>query len=66
MPNICKLSPGNDLHAEDLDMAGGIPAVMKEISGLLNLDEITVTGKQIGEVISSARVKDKKVIRPFS
>lgn len=66
VPNICKLSPGSDLHAEDLDLAGGIPAVMKEISELLYLGEITVTGKQIGEVISPARVKNKKVIRPFS
>jgi dihydroxy-acid dehydratase len=66
VPNICKLSPGNDLHAEDLDIAGGIPAVMKEISTLLNLGEITVANKHIGNIIRLAKVKDKKVIRPIS
>ena len=66
VPNICKLSPGSDLHAEDLDLAGGIPAVMKEISTVLKHDPITVTGKQIGELIRLAQVKDKNVIRPLS
>jgi dihydroxy-acid dehydratase len=66
VPNICKLSPGSNLHAEDLDLAGGIPAVMKEISAVLKPDSITVTGKQIGELIRLGQVKDKNVIRPFS
>lgn len=66
VPNICKLSPGSDLHAEDLDLAGGIPAVMKEISTILKPEPITVSGKQIGELIRLGQVKDNNVIRPFS
>jgi len=66
VPYICKLSPAGDYHIEDLDQAGGIPAVMKELSGLLKLEAKTVSGKPLGEVIKGARVKDRKVIRPLS
>ena len=66
VPYICKLSPAGDYHIEDLDRAGGIPAVMKELSGLLKLEVNTVSGKPLGEVLKGARVKDRKVIRPLS
>ena len=62
-PCLCKLSPAGAHHIEDLDRAGGIAAVMKELRGLLNLDSKTVSGKSTGEVIRNARVLDKDVIR---
>ena len=61
-PNLCKLSPAGDYHIEDLDNAGGIPAVMKELPGLLNLELRTVSGKSVGEIIENARVIDTGVI----
>ena len=66
IPYICKLSPAGDYHIEDLDMAGGIPAIMQELSSLLKLEVNTVLGKPLGRVISGARVKNKEVIRSLS
>ena len=66
IPHICKLSPASDYHIEDLDLAGGIPAVMQELSQLLNLEVKTVLGKSLGEFIEGARVKAREVIRPLS
>ncbi len=67
-PNICHLAPAGDKFIEDLDRAGGIPAVMKELSeiGAIHTDPITVTGKTVGENIAEARVLDPDVIRPTS
>jgi len=62
-PYLCKLSPAGDYHIEDLDRAGGIAAVMKELAGLLNLESKTVLGKSVAEIIADRRVVDKKVIR---
>ena len=62
-PNLCKLRPSGDYHLEDLDQAGGIPAVMKELSGLLKLGLRTVSGKSVAEVIADRWVMDKEVIR---
>lgn len=62
-PYICKLSPAGAHHIEDLDRAGGIPAVMKQIEKLLNTGVKTVTGETIGEIISRAQVTDTDVIR---
>jgi dihydroxy-acid dehydratase len=64
-PNICYLSPAGPHHLEDLDQAGGIQSVMKEISkvGALNLDALTVTGKTVGDNIKSSMVKNRDVIR---
>ncbi|MBN2186688.1 MAG: dihydroxy-acid dehydratase [Dehalococcoidia bacterium] len=66
VPHLCKLSPAGDYHIEDLDLAGGIPAVMQELSPLLNLKVRTVLGKPLGEVIKGAKNKNKEVIRPSS
>ena len=65
-PNLCHLAPAGPTYMEDLNEAGGIYAVMKEISkkGLLNLDCITVTGKTVGENIKDATNKNPEVIRP--
>ncbi len=65
-PNLCKLSPAGDYHIQDLDLAGGIPAVMKELEGILNLGVMTASGKSLGEVIAKAEVRDRGVIRPLS
>ncbi len=63
-PQLCKLSPAGPQHIEDLDRAGGIQAVMKELDGRLKLNALTVTGSTVGENIAAARVKDAEVIRP--
>lgn len=65
VPNLCKLSPAGEHHIQDLYAAGGVQAVMKELSkrDLLHLDLMTVTGKTLGENIRSAQVKDRNVIR---
>ena len=64
-PNLCHLAPAGPTYMEDLNEAGGIYAVMKEISklGLLNLDCMTVTGKTVGENIKNAVNRDTEVIR---
>ena len=61
-PNLCKLRPSGDYHLEDLDRAGGIGAVMKELPGLLKLGSRTVAGKTVAEIIAGSRVMDKEVI----
>jgi dihydroxy-acid dehydratase len=66
MPCLCKLRPAGDYHIEDLDRAGGIPAVMKELKGQLNLDLQTVWDKKVAQIIDNAEVKDSDVIRSMS
>ena len=65
-PNLCHLAPAGPTYIEDLNEAGGIYAVMNEISklGLLELDCITATGKTVGENIKGCVNKDPQVIRP--
>lgn len=67
-PNLCHLAPAGPTYMEDLNEAGGIQAVMKEISslGLLNLDCKTVTGKTVGENIAGAANRNPEVIRPVT
>jgi dihydroxy-acid dehydratase len=65
-PNICKVSPSSAYHIEDVGRAGGISAIMHELSkkpGALNLDCITVTGKTVGENIAGCESKDPACIR---
>ncbi len=65
VPNLCRLAPAGGHHVQDLYAAGGVQAVMKELSkkDLLHLDLMTVTGKTIGENISKAVIIDSEVIR---
>ena len=65
-PNLCHLAPAGPTYIEDLNKAGGIYAVMNEISkkGLLNLDCMTVTGRTVGENIKGCVNKNPDVIRP--
>lgn len=64
-PHICNMRPGGVYSLKDLDEAGGVAAVMKRLSPLLNLDCITVTGSTISENIESAKIIDEGVIRPL-
>jgi dihydroxy-acid dehydratase len=66
VPHVCKLSPASDYHIEDLDLAGGIPAIMHELSGLLKLKANTILGKPLGDIAKKAKVKNREVIRPLS
>jgi len=66
VPYICKVSPATkNVHMEDVDRAGGISAILNEISkiGVLDLSRPTVTGKTIGENISESKILDNTVIR---
>ncbi len=65
-PNLCHLAPAGPTYMEDLNEAGGVYAVMNELSkkDLLNLDCMTVTGKTVGENIASCVNKNPEVIRP--
>jgi len=63
--NICHLSPAGPHHLEDLDEAGGIQSVLKEIRnlGVIHPDSLTVTGKTVSENFKGAKVKNRDVIR---
>ncbi|MBN1777327.1 MAG: dihydroxy-acid dehydratase [Clostridiales bacterium] len=66
-PNLCKLAPSGPHHMQDLHQAGGVQAVMAELSkkGFIHIDCLTVTGKTVGENIANAIVLDDTVIRPL-
>ena len=66
-PNLCHLAPAGYAYMEDLNEAGGVYAVMKELSkkNLLDLSGITVTGKTMEENIAHARNRDEEIIRPI-
>ncbi len=67
VPNLCHLAPAGHTHMQDLDAAGGIPAVQAELvkKGLLDTSAITVTGKTVGENIQGAYIKNTNAIRPI-
>ena len=66
-PNLCHLAPAGDTFMEDLDRAGGVYAVMKELTkkDLLNLDVMTVTGKTMAENLADVVNMDTSIIRPI-
>ena len=66
-PNLCHLAPAGPTFMEDLDRAGGVYAVMKELAdaGLIKTDLITVTGKTVAENIADAENRNPEVIRPI-
>ena len=63
-PHICSLSPGGKHHMEDLDRAGGVPAVLSMLlqAGLIDGEAVTVTGKSMGENLAGVKVLDAEVI----
>ncbi|MFB0559604.1 MAG: dihydroxy-acid dehydratase, partial [Candidatus Lokiarchaeia archaeon] len=65
-PHLCNMDPSGPFTMQDLDEAGGIPAVLKELGDILHQDALTVTGKSLGENIKDAEVINSEVIRPRS
>jgi dihydroxy-acid dehydratase len=65
-PHICYMSPAGPHHLEDLNEAGGVHAIMKELcrKGLIDTECVTVSGVKLGALIEHARVEDAEVIRP--
>ncbi len=66
VPHLCSMIPSGIYALEDLDTAGGVPAVLNEIRSLLHLKVSTVTGKSIDENIKNAKVRDRNVIHSLS
>ena len=66
-PNLCHLAPAGESYMEDLEQAGGVYAVMAELTkkGLLNTDVMTVTGKTMGENLEGVVNRDPETIRPI-
>lgn len=68
-PNICKVAPSSRFHMEDVDRAGGISAIIHEISkipGALHTDALTVSGKTLGEQTAGCEIKDTTVIHSLA
>jgi len=63
-PQTCAVKPNGLRAINSIDEAGGIPAVMKNISSLLDLDVLTVSGKKLGNILDEAVIKDAETIRP--
>ena len=68
VPNLCHLAPAGPTHMHDLNNAGGLPAVMAELTkiGALDTSLITATGKTVAENIEGAYIKDESCIRPVT
>ncbi|MCL2257425.1 MAG: dihydroxy-acid dehydratase [Candidatus Bathyarchaeota archaeon] len=66
VPHLCSMIPSGTYAIEDLDMAGGVPAVMQQIQAELNLNAVTVSGKTLAENIKNATVIDPNVIHPLN
>jgi dihydroxy-acid dehydratase len=68
VPHICNMSPAGPHHLEDLYEAGGVYAIMKELTKkrLINTQCVTVTGSKVGDVLKDATVTDHEVIRPLN
>jgi dihydroxy-acid dehydratase len=66
-PHLCSLSPAGPHHVQDLDAAGGIPAVMSELSKLGRIDRklLTASGKSVDQNLKGVKVKDHTIIRPI-
>jgi dihydroxy-acid dehydratase len=67
-PHLCSLIPGGPNSLQELEEAGGIPAVMAELTKIkvLDLKTLTVTGKRLGENLKGKKILDKEIIRPLS
>ena len=66
VPHICKVSPASHWHMEDVHRAGGVPAILREISrdgNTLHLNRPTVSGRTLGQEIAGAEIRDNQVIR---
>jgi len=65
-PHIAKMNPAAAPNVPDFHLAGGIPAVMKEILPLLNGDALTVSGKTVAENVSSAKTVNRSIIKTMA
>lgn len=65
-PLLCGITPNGNQTVVDLNRGGGIPSVLRELKSLLNLEAITVDGKNIGQIIEDAKDGDRNVIRAFN
>ncbi|MCX5818210.1 MAG: dihydroxy-acid dehydratase [Proteobacteria bacterium] len=67
VPHLCNMSPAGSHHLEDLDDAGGVFAIMKELSkkNLIHKECLTVEGRKVGDILKLATVNDTTVIRPL-
>jgi len=68
VPCICKVSPSRpDVHMEDVHKAGGVSAIINEVSksGVFDLSQKTITGRTLGQNVKYAKIKDKDIIRPI-
>jgi dihydroxy-acid dehydratase len=66
VPHLCNMVPSGPYDMEDLDNAGGLPALMKELTPLLHADALTVTGRTVRENLKNAKVLNNNVIRPLT
>jgi len=66
IPHLCNMCPSGPYDLDDLNTAGGIKGLMKELSGFLHLDATTVTGKTVKENVEGAAILDREVIRPVN
>lgn len=64
-PCLCNIKPNGPYNFSDLEKAGGIPAVMKRLESVLNLDVLTVNGKTLRENLKNVEVKDNEIIKPL-
>jgi dihydroxy-acid dehydratase len=65
-PHLCDMRPGGKYFMIDMENAGGVPAVMKQLNTLLDLNCLTVNGKRIGDNILNTSVLNEDVIRPLT
>jgi dihydroxy-acid dehydratase len=65
-PNIVRVHPSGQVPFNALNAAGGVPAVLKSLGDLINVEEKTISGKTIGEIANQAEWADKDIIRPYS
>ena len=65
VPHLTKVSPSGKWHMEDIHRAGGIPAILNEISSVLHLERPSVSGMSLGDFIKGVSILDYDVIRPF-
>jgi dihydroxy-acid dehydratase len=66
VPHLCNMVPTGPYDLEELDSAGGLPALMKELSSMLHVEALTVTGGTVRENLKNAAVLNDKVIRPLT
>lgn len=66
IPHLCSMIPAGGYDLDDLDRAGGVPAILKRLLKLIHKKALTVTGKTVEESVKSSRVRDEEVIRPVS